>query len=357
MQADVSSSKYAEFASPNSIDAVKFNEKGEMCLLRNFNNLVDNDNDDNNKRLDIYDKTKKRIYTYDLSEFDNFLTLDSYNFIDENKEEQTAFTALMINTGSITQVMYLSNSKEIKVKRLDLPVNVAPNYHETINSNVLLRYKDYNALYFNLHVPSSYTFDHVATIKWNLQDVQEGWYNINVAIDLDEAVFEVRINDKIYERIDETTHSWFIPHVSSNGTVFNSTYYIGCLGKKYGSTLNHILKNGLFDPYICKNTKLENTQIFNRKLEYYEYQAMRLRGKRINPVILTLPCGNRNGIDEIVRYFKYNSAGAISNKVKINITGTGLETEGEFELVKKEIMAVLEKNKDCLVEVKEIEFI
>jgi hypothetical protein len=84
---------------------------------------------------------------------------------------------------------------------------------------------------------------------------------------------------------------------------------------------------------------------------------MRLRDKRINPVILTLPCGNRNGIDEIVRYFKYNSAGAISNKVKINITGTGLETEGEFELVKKEIMAELEKNKDCLVEVKEIEFI
>ena len=84
---------------------------------------------------------------------------------------------------------------------------------------------------------------------------------------------------------------------------------------------------------------------------------MRFRGKKINPVILTLPCGNRNGIDEIVRYFKYNSAGAISNKVKINITGTGLETEGEFELVKKEIMAELEKNKDCLVEVKEIEFI
>ena len=92
-------------------------------------------------------------------------------------------------------------------------------------------------------------------------------------------------------------------------------------------------------------------------LQKEEIKAMRLRGKRINPVILTLPCGNRNGIDEIVRYFKYNSAGAISNKVKINITGTGLQTEGEFELVKKEIMAELEKNKDCLVEVKEIEFI
>ena len=84
---------------------------------------------------------------------------------------------------------------------------------------------------------------------------------------------------------------------------------------------------------------------------------MRLREKQINPIVLTLPCGNRNNIDEIIRYFKFNSAGAISNKVKINTTGTGLQTEGEFNLVKKEIMDILEKNKDCLVEVKEIEFI
>jgi hypothetical protein len=84
---------------------------------------------------------------------------------------------------------------------------------------------------------------------------------------------------------------------------------------------------------------------------------MRLRGKNINPLILTLPCGNRNGIDEMVRFFKYNSSPAISNKVKINITGTGLQTEGEFDLLRKEIMAVLENNKYCLVEVKEITFV
>lgn len=82
IQADVSTSKYAEWASPNSIDAVKFNEKGEMCLLRNFNNLVSNTNEDNNKRLDIYDKTKKRIYTYDLTSYDEIVSLDSYNYID-----------------------------------------------------------------------------------------------------------------------------------------------------------------------------------------------------------------------------------------------------------------------------------
>ena len=84
---------------------------------------------------------------------------------------------------------------------------------------------------------------------------------------------------------------------------------------------------------------------------------MRLRGKKINQMILTLPCGNRNSIDEMIRYFKYVSSPAISNKIKINIAGTGLKTEGEFDMLRKEIEAVLEDNKDCLVKVKDIEFI
>lgn len=84
---------------------------------------------------------------------------------------------------------------------------------------------------------------------------------------------------------------------------------------------------------------------------------MRMRGKKINQLILTLPCGKRNCIDEIVRYFKYNSSPSISNKVKITISGTGLKSEGEYELLRKEITSALENNKDCLVTVKDIQFI
>ena len=357
IQSDVSTSKYAEWASPNSIDAVKLNELGEMCLIRNFHNLSDNENSDNNKRMDIYDKTKKRIYTYDLNAFDEIISLDSYNYINDAHEEITCFTALLSSGAGVYKVTYNSSKKRIESTNIFITENPAPCFTETINSNAIMRYKDFNSLYFNLHVPSRYTYDYIATIKWNLKDLQEGWYNVNVFIDLDQAIFEVRINDYILETINENTHSWFIPHVSSNGSVFNSTYYIGCLGKKYGTTLNGILKNAPYDPYVCKNSKLARMSIYNTGLEFYEYQAMRLRKREVNPIILTLPCGNRNNIDEIVRYFKYNSAGAISNKIKINVTGTGLQTEGEFELVKKEIMEVLSNNKDCLVDVKEIEFI
>ena len=84
---------------------------------------------------------------------------------------------------------------------------------------------------------------------------------------------------------------------------------------------------------------------------------MRMRGKKINKLVLTLPCGNRNCIDEMVRYFKYVATQSVSNNIKINIAGTGLETEGQFKLLKKEIMNALENNIDCLIKIRDIEFI
>lgn len=357
MIASSNTSKYGEFASQNSIDMVKFNNKGEMALVRNFNNFESNQNSDNNKRLDIYDKSKKRIYTYDLSAYDEIISLDSYNYITEEHQERCVFTLLAKAAASIYQISYVSDTKEIIGRATSLPYKHNKKFYETINSNAIMRYKDENVLYFNLHVPSPYIYDYIATIKWNLEDLQTGWYNINVKVDLDEAIFEVRINDEIFETINEDTHNWFKPYINSNGTTFDSTYYIGCVGKKYGTTLNKIINNATYDPYVCKNSKIENTTIYTKSMSYDEYQAMRLRDKNVNKLILTLPCGTRNSIDEIIRYFKYNAAGAMSNKVKINISGTGLETQGEFDMLKQEILSTLETQKDCLIDVKEIEFI
>ena len=85
---------------------------------------------------------------------------------------------------------------------------------------------------------------------------------------------------------------------------------------------------------------------------------MRLIYSDINPLTITLPCGVRNGIEEIVRYFKYRTPGFITNKVKINISGlSDIKYESEMNALKKEILTALKENGDCLTKVNEIEFI
>ena len=71
--------------------------------------------------MDIYDKTKKRIYTYDLSTLDEIYSLDAYNFIDENHKEQTCFTAICSAGTFIYRITYLSNEKRIIFTRIELP--------------------------------------------------------------------------------------------------------------------------------------------------------------------------------------------------------------------------------------------
>jgi hypothetical protein len=85
---------------------------------------------------------------------------------------------------------------------------------------------------------------------------------------------------------------------------------------------------------------------------------MRLKYGNINPLTITLPCGIRNGVEEIVRYFKYRTPGFITNKVKINISGLDeIKYESEMNALKKEIYNALKENGDCLTKINEIEFI
>jgi hypothetical protein len=59
--------------------------------------------------MDIYDITKSIIYTYDLSPYEQVLTLDSYNYIDEAHEEHTCFTILAKAWNKIFQITYISD--------------------------------------------------------------------------------------------------------------------------------------------------------------------------------------------------------------------------------------------------------
>lgn len=355
IQAIVSSSKFAEFGSNESIDWIQMNERGEMLLVRGFSSAQSIEVDENAKRFEIYDKTKKRIYQYFLNGYEKVYSVDAYNYIDEYNQEHSAFTILALKGNNVYKIEYQSESKHVELSLTELPVDCNPRFSETTNSNSIIRYANENKLYFNLYLPTGYLYDYHEQIVWDISEIQQGWYNVNVHIDLDKAEFIIKINDIEYDyRIQTDT---FEPYVFSNGTIFDTTYYVANVGKKYGTTMDRILSETRNDPYVCKNVKFNNMRIYNKALEYYEYQAMRLDGKGINPITLTIPCGQRSNIEEIVRYFRYTPPSAISNKVKINISGTGLSTKGEFQLLEKEIRTVLENNMDCLVDVEQIDFI
>ena len=358
LYSSAAASKYAEFSSDVSIDNIALNPNGEIAIIRGFRPSAGSVSiDENEKRLEIYSRSKTKIYNYPLKNFDSIKALDYYTYIDDSFEEQMVFAAVGSRNGKIVVVEYQSNNERVKVHYTNIDTNWIEHFDEATYSNALIEKYSENKLYFNMFLPMG-IYNEKLTIKWDLKEVQEGWYNINVEADCDNAIFKVKINDEVISEINHKTHPSFYRFTHNNDSIFDSTYYFGIVGKEYGSRLHEILNNSPFDPYTVVNTKTENTTLYIKKLKYHEYQAMRLFYSKVNELTITLPCGVRNGIEEIVRYFRYRTPGYITNKVKINISGLeDIKYESEMNALKNDILEALKASGDCLTKVNEIEFI
>ena len=358
LYSSAAASKYAEFASDVSIDNIAMNPIGEMALIRGFRkNATTNKLDEKEKYLEIYDRTKTKIYSYPLQGFTSVVGLDYYTYIDEAFEEQMVFSVIGIKLGQIAVVEYQSYNQKIVVHYTGIEADFIENFQQMTNSNALVNNYDENKLYFNMFLPMG-IYNEKLSIVWDLKEAQEGWYNINVEADTDNAIFCVRINDEIFGQITYKDNKKFYRFSHTNDSIFDATHYFGAVGKDHGTRLHEILSDSVYDPYALQNTKTENTTLYIKALKFHEYQAMRLNYSKINPLIITLPCGIRNGIEEIVRYFRYRTPGFVTNKVKINISGLEeIKYESEMNALKKEIYKALEENGDCLTKINEIEFI
>lgn len=355
------SSKFAEYSSATCIKAAAINTAYELAMVRGF----DGNKEDNT--LEIYDKTKRKIYNYQMRDFTALVALDAYNYIDDSGKEHPAFTAIGIKNNTVAAVTYISDEERIIQRLIGNFTNLLCTkdsegkplkytFIQSTNSNAIMRHCNENKLYFNLYLPQTSIRNKLLSIIWDISKIQRGWYNINAAIDLDKAIFEIKINDELYQSYAQD-NTYFYPNCYPNGGVFQYSYYMGCLGKKYGDRLNSLLSGLKFDPYAIRNTKVENCTLYNRPLKLHEYQATRLHFNQINPLIITLPCGLHTANEEISRYFKYNKPASISNKLKINISGRNFGTDAEKEFMKNEIYLALDEISECITEIKDINFL
>lgn len=333
------------FKSKTSFDNMAVGPNDELLLVRGFD-----DNDSSKRCFEVYDKARNRIYRHLLSSYDDIKSVVFYRYIDTGGIEHMTFKLMCSRNEFVDILLYHINEQHVTTTMTNLVANDKCDF--ICNDNNIIKYSNENALYFNL-----YAFDMPITkLRWDISSIQTGWYNIDALINLDKKLFVIKVNDVI---ISDNLVTYFnsIKDMDSN-SFFDNVYTIGSVSKSHGLGLNELLYNGKADPYAVNNTKLKNLTLYNRKLNYFEQQASLLYFKKINPLILTLPCGIRNGMEEIVRYFKYNKPGNISNKLKINISGLNdINLKRDSEILKSQILNTIQNETDCLLEVEDIEFI
>ena len=71
---------------------------------------------------------------------------------------------------------------------------------------------------------------------------------------------------------------------------------------------------------------ISNIRVYNRALYDYEVQALFINSAKINEISLTLPCGQRNDVEEVSKLFKLSVPPSKSSDVVISIKNSKLTT-------------------------------
>jgi len=76
--------------------------------------------------------------------------------------------------------------------------------------------------------------------------------------------------------------------------------------------------------YFVKNLEVQQFKMYNKALTDNEINFLVLNNLKVDDLVLSLPTGQRNGIDTIIRQFKLDIGGAKSNKINLIIKNSGL---------------------------------
>lgn len=233
-----------------------------------------------------------------------------------------------------------------------------------------------DGLRFNLACRTErWPYARTLTIPWDTASLRRGWYNVNVFADLDDAVFEVRVDDRVLGRVQydpaedatvyedasgrsaDPRHAFFARGANSLSTSLSHPFIVGAAAAGHGASLEEVLVNGEdgVDPYGIRNATIERLSVFTRRLPLHGLQAVRLEGRGPGGVVLTLPCGPRPGTDTPVRYFRYNTGQSMSNAVSVTVSGTGMtQDSGE---VAEAVSGALSRQADITADIVKINIV
>lgn len=158
-----------------------------------------------------------------------------------------------------------------------------------------------------------------------------GFHNFIYRFDAIQGNISLYINGILYKnRVIQ-------PYKYCGATIISENLYIGTTGFKNNNTLAMYLEQpGYY--FINSKESFKNFRLYNIALLEHEIQALSLENKRIEDVVLSMPCGQRNNIEEIERYFKYSTPTSSKN-IDIHINNSMISTSIDKRNIKNIILS------------------
>ena len=315
----------------------------------------------NNNELSIYTTSLEKILSQKLDlSITNLKQAISIDLI----RQYTSVTSIKSNkdivitylTKSNTVGLYVGSSGSTNTELPGVPVSessnsrVAKGYVATNYSYLNQKYKD-KTLNFNLTLTNYLSTEDILqkNISFDYTTLDRGYHTFTYRFDSIQGNISLFVDGQLYENLNVQPGKYAIQNL------LNDDLYSGTAGFYNNTDLASYLKQPGY--YYLTNTRLKNVFIYDRPLQNDEVVALNLYDTKINDLVLSIPAGQRNNIEEIERYFKYKVKDSSSKKINIYVKNIGIDNIDMRNNIKK---LILDETKSILpvgVNINDIQFL
>lgn len=186
------------------------------------------------------------------------------------------------------------------------------------NFSYFNQFKHANALNFNLTLTNYLSTEDIQqkNISFDYTTLDRGYHTFTYRFDPIQGNITLFVDGERYTNLTVQPGKYAIQDI------LNDNLYSGTAGFYNNTDLATYLKQPGY--YYQNNTQLKNVFIYNRPLSDDEILSLNVYDTPIDDVVLSIPAGQRNNIEEIIQYFKFRAKDSSSKKINVYIKNTGI---------------------------------
>ena len=167
------------------------------------------------------------------------------------------------------------------------------------------------------------------TISFTLSDLDVGFHTFTYRYDSIQGNATLYVDGALYENQTFQPGKYYIQNT------YNDELYVGTAGFFNGIDLAEYLKQPTY--YYINNLQLKNFYVFDKALSTTQIYALDLIETKINNLVISLPCGQRNNKEEIERFYKFGRYNS-SKSVDIVVKNLNTSNQDVLSLIKNNIL-------------------
>ena len=167
-------------------------------------------------------------------------------------------------------------------------------------------------------------------LTYDYKDIEPGFTTFTYTFDSLKGTIKLYMNSILQQETSVTPAKYSVKTIQTNNFIIGATSFYNNI-----KLADYIKQPGFYHIY---GTTLKNVYIYDKALTFDKINALNILGNAIDPIIISIPCGQRNNIEEIIRYFKFGVPNSISNKIDIVVKNSGITDEAQQNAIKGEII-------------------